>query len=569
MSGGPALELRRSVIRGLALLPVVACAPAVLVPDAECLATAPTQVLLRDRQQSFNIHHQAWLCRGSVYVSGRSDVGAVEWQRIWLPDGLLGDAAALAMDDRFLHVANGAGAIWFTAYASGPVDGFDWSRHQGMPYGLGDANHLEPGFLAWTLSSASAEEDVHYTDASGWLRDVGWATCTHMFLLKQDGQHIGFNDGWLPADWNYEMCTPRRGRFVAVNLASSGARHMLINRLGDIFTRIYDYDVSGANNGFEDYFDYTYDDQRGVTADAARRFQLPPWPWFEQPKIDGRITDRISLHKVGRDGRHALMRVEGWDGAGVSGYYEKDMDDVVENLADATGWRFVSTGLPIGGRELDNRPAPSADQTLGPAEDACFADDRDVDGWRLELLASNPYCSPAVLRVHISGGLYYDLVLHTTETLRLQRIAGRGLQDTPRPRSGAIEVPANLVAAFERGELHSTLRTFIAQRLAGQRFSWVDVEASRSQVVLRQNGGWPWGSEWRLDAVDCAATSQGDNDGRINDPGRGAGPSHGFVFEELFLDDRAAQIGQHPVTGVALPSRRNIHSFDDLLRRGW
>src|SRR3546814_8372811 len=46
---------------------------------------------------------------------------------------------------------------------------------------------------------------------------------SHIWSLRDDGQHYRFNDPWLPRDDSYEMCGPQRGQFRGVNLSASGS----------------------------------------------------------------------------------------------------------------------------------------------------------------------------------------------------------------------------------------------------------------------------------------------------------------------------------------------------------
>jgi len=72
-----------------------------------------------------------------------------------------------------------------------------------------------------------------------------------------------------------------------------------------------DFDLSGPDGLF---LRYSYADQRGRPNPAI---QLPPFDWVRQPKIAGRITDRISIHKTGSNCIHRILRVEGLDAAGM------------------------------------------------------------------------------------------------------------------------------------------------------------------------------------------------------------------------------------------------------------
>ena len=74
---------------------------------------------------------------------------------------------------------------------------------------------------------------------------VGAGKVSHIWGLRPGGRRMTFWDPWLPLDESYEMCGPHRGRFRAVNLSASGSYVFVIGRRGDMFTRLYDFDISG------------------------------------------------------------------------------------------------------------------------------------------------------------------------------------------------------------------------------------------------------------------------------------------------------------------------------------
>ncbi len=141
---------------------------------------------------------------------------------------------------------------------------------------------------------------------------------SHIWGLRSGGQRLTFWDPWLPLDESYEMCGPHRGRFKAVNLSASGSFVFVVGRDGDLFTRLYDFDISGHDPVF---FRYSYEDQRGKGDGSP--IQLPAAPWVEQPKVPGAITSAISIHKVGEGTIHRILRVEGTRD-GQTGYWERD-----------------------------------------------------------------------------------------------------------------------------------------------------------------------------------------------------------------------------------------------------
>src|SRR3546814_12771354 len=108
--------------------------------------------------------------------------------------------------------------------------------------GLGDERPPVERAGSWTVSSPA--EDQNWTDPAGNLHPVGNGKVSHIWSLRDDGQHYRFNDPWLPRDDSYEMCGPERGQFRGVNLSASGSTISTITRYGARYTHHYDCDRS-------------------------------------------------------------------------------------------------------------------------------------------------------------------------------------------------------------------------------------------------------------------------------------------------------------------------------------
>jgi hypothetical protein len=311
-----------------------------------------------------------------------------------------------------------------------------------------------PGFSiptdvrAWSWSVISPVEDHNWTDPAANRTAIGEGKVSHIWGLDRDRRRIHFWDPWLPLDSSYEMCGPERGRFKAVNLSASGSYVFVIGRDGDMFTRLYDFDISGHDPLF---FSYSYDDQAGKGDGAP--IQLPAAPWVEQPKIPGRITSSISIEKTGVDAVHRILRVEGRR-HGRTGYWQRDVAD-----PPSAGWTFHGTGLALSGKRLANPEADTSRRHLARGEDRRYA--TSAGGVSATLKNFNVYCSPAHLVVRDHGTVTRSL-LYTADGLR-QAPRARGLDDNPREQYGAIRNPDGS-------------------------FTKVTVEATRSQVVLDELG---------------------------------------------------------------------------------
>src|SRR3954452_18546960 len=110
-------------------------------------------------------------------------------------------------------------------------------------------------------------------------------------------------DPWLPADDSYEMCGPERGRVRTSAMSAAASTVFVMNRAGGLWTRLYDFDMSGADSFF---LKYSYADQRGRPNPVI---QLPSADWVRQPRIRGAIRDAISIHKTGRGSDSRMLRV--------------------------------------------------------------------------------------------------------------------------------------------------------------------------------------------------------------------------------------------------------------------
>jgi hypothetical protein len=280
-------------------------------------------------------------------------------------------------------------------------------------------------------------------------------------------------DPWLANDDSYEMCAPRGGRFKAINLSASGSTVFVIGRHGDLYTRLYDFDLSGSDAAF---FDYSYWPQR--RGDARAPIQLPSPAWVHQPKVPGAITSAISVEKVGTGAIHRTLRVEGLDRRGRTGYWEKDVAQT-----RASDWRFHRTGLPLAGRRLHGDPARDTSALdLGEAPGVRFTG--RAGAVRLAVDGFDPHCSPARLTLS-SGGRSVALVLHAVDALRGE-IRSPRLDARPRALYGNVEIPPGAARRLRRAP--APIRALVARALHGKRFTTVNHTATAHRLDLTELG---------------------------------------------------------------------------------
>ena len=284
------------------------------VPEAppEIAASLPRDVHLRGRQQSFDGRHYYAVHDGRLYIKANRDVTGIDepWRQLRIPRCLDGQVSEISADGTVLIALNAERQIYTLDYANGAIGSGGWTRRWGPFFWLDLGGWIFDDVRDWTTTHLTATDDEYFVDGGGYRQTP--AGILNVFLLRGDGLRITYLDPWLPMDQSREVCGPERGTVVMAGLSGSGSTAMVVGADGEIWTRLYEFDVSGGNAVF---LDYSWQDQSGV---AQPKIQLPPPEWIRHPRVPGTITDRISLRKLTPGTEHRLMRVEGSDAGGRS-----------------------------------------------------------------------------------------------------------------------------------------------------------------------------------------------------------------------------------------------------------
>lgn len=431
------------------------------VAPAEVAAGLPDRVVFRTTSETFSNEYAFVLRDGLVYVrpatAGRGAPGE-PWRRLELPSCLDGRVLELSADHRLLVLLDRERQIYAHDMPGGDLSPERWTWRWGPYFWTGAGMRMPAAVRTWATSEFTSAE--RFTDSSGREQTpIGVAT---VYLLRDGGRRITYLDPWLPTDESREVCGPRRGTVALAGLSASGSTVFAVSRRAELFTRLYDFDVSGANTVFG-RFSWAQDRPASDT-----RWQLPGPGWTRHAVPPGTITDRISISKTGRHARERLLRVAGRTPRGRIGYWEKPLD------APGRGaWRFHATGGPLPGTVVSRRtrPAPVAPEHRRYAG--------TVAGRPAEVADLHAECSPATLRVAVADGLPLDLLLHTSDGLR-QETRAAGLDDTPREYNGALEVPRATWATLDRAD--PRLRAWIDEHLGGRRIATAPVALTATRL---------------------------------------------------------------------------------------
>lgn len=431
-------------------------------------STLPKQILFRSTTQTFNRRYQFAVVGKSIWYKSNSAVTGIDepWAELPVPSCFKGKVAQISVDDDELIAIDDDRWVYGLDGALRRPEDFNWTLRWGRPFWTGPGTKLPTGIRSWSWSVVSKLEDQTWPDDAGNEHAVGDGKVSHIWLLSNDGRRLTYMDPWLPPDQSYEMCSPHRGRFVSSAMSASGSTVFIIGRNGDMFTRLYDFDIAGADPLF---FDYSYDDQRGA---AKPVIQLPSPEWIEQPKIRGVITDRISIHKTGTGSKHRQLHVEGVRG-GRTGYWHKDSTD--------SDWSFTATGARLSGRLLMNPGGDTSARGLGASEDRGYSGTTSA-GHQIAIPAFNAYCTPADVQVRLKTGESFALRLHTVDNIR-QFTRARGLDGTKRMFNGTLEIPPAL-----RAHTDPEVRAFVAKLGPGQ-FVNANLDGTLSTLKFRHQ---PW-----------------------------------------------------------------------------
>jgi len=425
----------------------------------------PDVVRIRAPYQSFNNHHYYALVNGRIWEKERvkTETGQPEtvtdatWhlmegtglphrpkkrgdgeQARFVPVGWI--LAIVADDDEIIALGANQRVYFKRLY---PTRRFDdrWYDLWGFPirgrfYWPDD----KLDFKGWGVGRRRLDSTGYFSDVDGNEHVSGFGITT-TYILDADGHTIWYADTGLPPRMSHRMCGPERGRVISENLDASASTMMLIDRHGNIWTRLADYDTQGGTPGHR----YSYErvglddldpfDPRTIDTNMS----LPAEPWIHHPSValegQGAISQEITILQTGLGNDARELRVVGRGPGGELGYYWKALLD--------ESWQFQATPLSLAEiRWLD--PAElGGTPDLAPSEDFALRGQLDVKGVGLldvHIPDFNLTCTPATVNVSV-GDSVLPLELHLVDAWTPFREPDPGYDGTPKGSLGTLVLP--------------------------------------------------------------------------------------------------------------------------------
>ncbi|MDR1149054.1 MAG: hypothetical protein LBK66_10525 [Spirochaetaceae bacterium] len=305
----------------------------------------PDAVYIKTRTQTFNAYHYYILNDGLIwYKSIDGGQEPAEWT-LFVKTGLPHNPRKFGFNtpERIAEISADADELvalsdegGFYRYCFDKVLGRKsgvWFDRQGWPAGEQLFLYRRvAGNLSWSLGKRNAHV-LYYEDPFGNQHHNGTMEIATTYVLLEDGQEICYADTGLPSDFSRNYIGPERGAFKAVSLSASASTMFVINKAGEMYTRLADFDTVGCDPL---WFKYTYipykSDLPGTDYFSnLNEWGLPAEDWRLQPRIPltgkAALTRHITILQNGRGNSARELRVAGLNESGETGYWTKAIFD--------------------------------------------------------------------------------------------------------------------------------------------------------------------------------------------------------------------------------------------------
>ncbi|MCL2477905.1 MAG: hypothetical protein FWF22_00280 [Treponema sp.] len=466
----------------------------------------PDQVYIKTRTQTFNVYHYYILSEGRIwYKSIDPDTEPKDWtlfddtglpHRSLYP-GFKNPAAIteISADADELVAVSAEGN--FYRYCFDPIltrkskvwfDRQGWPTEEQLYFDTRTSNNL-----SWSLGKRN--NHVLYTeDIFGNQHNNGLLEIATIYVLLNDGQEICYADSGLPSDFSRNFIGPERGKFISAALSASASTMFVINDVGEMYTRLADFDVTGSNPmGFE----YTYvpfkSDLPGTkyASNNQSDWGLPGEDWRSQPRIPlsgkAAITGFITILQNGQGNSARELRVAGLNEEGKTGFWTKQLFDDT--------WEFKTVPLFFARESI--LAAANPDET-GLQEEPCGLRGSSMDksysgfqwngkemenGWQYEIPDFNILEGDCDFRVTWQGETCTLKLFPVEMWSYLQRDYLPGRTGPPKMYLTTLEVPENALDSLSDSFKEQITEKFV--KYDREIFHYT-IAASNSFIIMRE-----------------------------------------------------------------------------------
>ncbi len=398
----------------------------------------PDSVLFRTETESFNKQWNIALRDGRIWIKSRT--GTPPWEllgttgrpegkhlvRFGIPDSIV----AISLDGIHITALSSTGHFYrgVNMTEKHSKDRVEWEDKWG---GIGaKGSGLSTVFSTnrgWSVSDCHPFGIKNYTDSRGTTHSVGFGTA-HLYRLSENGRRVHYNDWWLPEDWSLQFDTPDTGTVEALNISVSGSTIFIVSAKGKLYTRLYDFDISGSNT----LLTYSLTESKKGSIRA-----LPAPQWKEEPPVKGEISSTITIFQTGAGNSERTLRVEGVQNE-KTGYFEKMIDD--------THWTFYATNQPLLCSLIV--PTTETDSSITYSYSGVFIVDKK-DALPAKLTNYSPFSSTGTLFVGADSFPFYSVftMIHTS----------RSYDFWERGESAPIRASSKVTSPFFGVDIHEEL----------------------------------------------------------------------------------------------------------------
>lgn len=336
---------------------------------------------------------------------------------------------------------------------------FLWKNTFGFPKGnVLQQNVRVDSKRGWALA-ARRTNVLWYTDIFGNDHHYGTMGLETVYFLCENGQDIIFTDSGLPPDWSKEILGPERGSFVAENISASASTLFLINKQGEMYTRLIDFDTMGSDPM---WFKYTYKPYSQKYTGKNYLSNYTPWglpneDWKKQPEIalfgSARLTKYITIAQNGHGNDARELRVAGLDENGRTGYYHKQLKE--------EKWAFEACELHLNEQDFLDCPSESAERVRGEKKEYSYSGFITKNGIKdnaIQVKIGNlPLTSEGDCIISLSDGENkVDILLYLVEMWTYTKRFAPTKDGTPRYYFVTPHFKANLLE--KEGEFYEKMR---------------------------------------------------------------------------------------------------------------